>query len=175
MQSARQNVGEGRGIVPSESRDLPPDIPVDALKHDWELLDRYQTFSAELLRMSLAGIAAVGFLVAALAGKNSLLDITGLPPTSRWSMGVALFALGLSAGAALAHRFVSSDSMACHISLLRMQLQGRSPSDIDSERALRNRRFKQSGALLLLSSLFLGVGALALAISFVALLASIAC
>lgn len=158
----------------AESRGLLPDIPVDGLKHDWELLDKYQAFSAELLRISLAGIGAVGFLVTALAGEESLLKITGVPPTSRWAMAVTLLALGLSAGAALAHRFVSSDSMACHISLLRMELRDRPDEDIKRERALRNRRFKQSGRLLLLSSWLLGVGALALAVSFIALLKTIA-
>jgi hypothetical protein len=78
----------------SERRILLPDIPSEGLKHDWELLDRYQAFSAELLRMSLVGIGAVGFLVTALAGKESLLKISGVPLTSRWSMAVSLLALG---------------------------------------------------------------------------------
>jgi hypothetical protein len=154
----------------TESRTLPPDIPVEGLKHDWEMLDKYQAFSTELLRMSLAGIGAVGFLVTALAGKDSLLKITGIPPASRWGMGLALLALGLSAATALGHRYVSSDSMACHISMLRRDLRGRPKVDIDSERKLRNRRFKQSGMLLLLSSCLLGVGGLSLAFSFIALL-----
>ena len=153
-----------------ESRARLPDIPADALKHDWELLDRYQAFSVGLLRMSLAGIGAVGFLVTALAGKDSLLKIDGVPV----GMGVTAIALGLSAGAALAHRFVSSDSMACHISLLRMELRDKPKADSEIERALRNRRFKQSGRLQLLSSGLLGVGALALAVSFIALLKTIA-
>jgi hypothetical protein len=158
----------------AESRALLPDIPVDGLKHDWELLNKYQAFSGELLRTSLAGIGAVGFLVTALAGRDSLLEITGVPPTSRWAIAVTLLALGLAAGAALAHRFVSSDSMACHIRLLRMELRGMPSADIKKERAYRNRRFKWSGRLLLLSGSLLGVGALALAVSFIALLKTIA-
>jgi hypothetical protein len=146
------------------------DIPAEGLKHDWALLDQYQAFSAELVRTSLAGIAAVGFLVTALAGEDSLLKITGVPSLSRWGMAVTLFSLGLAAGTALAHRFVSSDSMACHISLLRMQLRGRPSRDVEAEKAQRNRRFKQSGALLLVSSWLLGIGALSLAIAFVGLL-----
>ena len=159
--------------MPAESRTPVPDIPADGLKHDWERPDRYQAFSAELLRLSVAGIATVGFLVTALAGKESLLKITGVPQTSRWSMGVTLLALGLSAGAALAHRYVSSDSMACHISLLRMLLRDKPRADIENERASRNLRFKLSGVLLLLSSSFLGIGAVALAVSFIALLRNI--
>ncbi|MEP6789411.1 MAG: hypothetical protein ABJB40_13315 [Acidobacteriota bacterium] len=30
---------------------------------DLEILDRYQAFSAEVLRLALAGMAAIGFLV----------------------------------------------------------------------------------------------------------------
>jgi hypothetical protein len=157
----------------SESSTLPSDIPTEGLKHDWELLDRYQAFSAELLRMSLAGIAAVGFLVTALAGKGSLQNISGVPLTSRLAMGVGLLALGLSAGAALAHRFVSSDSMAYHVSVLRMQLRGRADTDIASEKAARNKRFKLSSALLSAAASFLSIGALALAVSFIALLKKI--
>jgi hypothetical protein len=156
-----------------EPQTMLPDIPTDGLKHDWELLDRYQAFSAELLRMSLAGIAAVGFLVTALAGKEPLLKISGVPLTSRWSIGVSLVALGLSAGAALAHRFVSSDSMAYHISLLRMRLRGTAEADIAWEKAARDMRLKLSGALLVVAGLFLGIGALALAVSFIALLEKI--
>ena len=156
----------------SESRSLVPDIPTEGLKHDWGLLDRYQAFSAELVRMSVGGIAAVGFLVT-LAGKDGLLKISGVPLTSRLSMAVSLSAFGLSAGTALAHRFVSSDSMAFHMSLLRMQLRGRANADISSEKAARDRRLKLSGALLLVSSSFLSIGALALAVSFIALLSNI--
>ncbi len=156
-----------------ESRTGVIDIPSEGLKHDWELLDRYQAFSAELVRMSLAGIAAVGFLVTALAGKESLLKISGVPPTSLVGIAVCLFALGLSAGTALAHRFVSSDSMAYHISLLRMQLRGKADDDISKERLARNRRLKLSGTLLLVSGLSLSIGALALAVSFIVLLRKI--
>ena len=40
------------------------EIEVPALKHDFELSDLYQNFSAEMLRLSLLGIASVGFLIA---------------------------------------------------------------------------------------------------------------
>lgn len=156
--------------IDSESRTFPPDIPVEGLKHDWTLLDRYQAFSAELLRMSLAGIAAVGFLVTALAGKESLLKIPELPMTSQWGMAVSLVAFGLSAGTALAHRFLSADSMACHISLLRMRLRGRAKTEVAREKAARDWRLKSSGALLLISGSFLSVGAFALVVAFVRLL-----
>jgi hypothetical protein len=156
-----------------ETRTLLPDIPTEGLKHDWELLDRYQAFSAELVRMSLAGIAAVGFLVTALAGKDSLLKISGVPLTSRFSIAASLIALGLSAGAALAHRFVSSDSMAYHISILRMRLWERADADIAAEKTARDWRLKLSGTLLFVAGLFLSIGALALAVAFIALLKKI--
>ncbi|HEX5079301.1 MAG TPA: hypothetical protein VFV80_09145 [Geminicoccaceae bacterium] len=85
-------------------------------------------------------------------------------------MVVTLFALGLSAAAALVHRFAAADSMAFHISLLRMELRDKPKEDRELEKALRDRRLKQSGWLLLLSSGLLGLGALALAVSFMFLL-----
>jgi hypothetical protein len=147
-----------------ESPILPADIPSEGLKPDWDLLDRYQTFSAELLRMSLAGIAGIGFLV---IGKAGLIRISGLP---RLSMIVALVTLGLSAGAALTHRYVSSDSMACHVRLLRMELRGTQGAGVASEKAARNFRLKLSSVTLFVSALFLGIGASALAVSFILLL-----
>jgi len=155
----------------SELRSSTPDIPTDALKHDWELLDKYQAFSAELLRMSLAGIAGVGFLVTVLAGKDGgMLKISGVPSLSLWTMAVSLLSFGFSAGTALAHRFVSSDSMAFHISLLRMRLRGGAKEKIAREKAVRDSRLKLSGLLLSVSGFFLSIGALALAISFIGLL-----
>ena len=102
-----------------------------------------------------------------------MLKINGVPAASKWGLALTLLALGLSAGAALAHRFVSTDSMACHISLLRMRLRSRTESDVENETASRNRMLKLSGRLLLLSGLLLGVGALALAASFIFLLQNI--
>lgn len=152
----------------------PPDIPADGLKHDWELLDRYQSFSAELLRISLLGIAGVGFLVTLFTGTDTTLkvDVTG-PGTVRHLL-MTLVGLGVSAGSALGHRYVSSDSMAFHISLLRMRLRGASPDEIGAEKRSRDRRFKWSAWLLLLSALALGIGTASLALAFGGLLAGAA-
>lgn len=120
--------------------------------------------------MALAGVAAVGFLVTALAGDKGLLQVTRVPSTSRWGFALTLIGFGLSAGFALGHRYVSSDSMACHIRLLRMRLRGRSKSETDQEQAARNRRLKLSGTLLCFSAVFLAIGALSLVVAFIGLL-----
>ena len=151
---------------------VSPEIPPDGLKHDWELLDRYQAFSAELLRISLLAIAGVGYLLTQLTGKDTTLKVDVRAPGSRWALTAALVGLGLSAGAALGHRYISSDSMACHISLFRKLLRGASPESIADEKRERNRQFRRSAQLLVVSAVCLGAGAVALTLAFAWLLAS---
>jgi DMSO reductase anchor subunit len=161
-----------------------PDIPTDGLKHDWELLDRYQAFSAELLRVSLLGIAGVGYLVTQLTAKDSTLRVDVTKPETILYFWLTLLVLGVAAAAALGHRYVSADSMACHIKLLRMRLREAEKSEaeksdakkreIEREKRSRDRRLKVSGLLLLIAALALGLGALVLALTFARLLASAA-
>ncbi len=54
-----------RGVMPKSevtamSQELTTQLSFDK---DLEILDRYQAFSAEVLRLALAGMAAIGFLV----------------------------------------------------------------------------------------------------------------
>jgi hypothetical protein len=78
-------------------------------KPDLELLDRYQAFSAELLRVALLAIGLFGFSVKELHAPAGM---------SGWWLGLALLAFGflaVAAGCALGHRYYSTDGMFHHI------------------------------------------------------------
>jgi hypothetical protein len=77
-----------------------------------ELVDRYQSFVAELLRLSLAGIAVFGFLSEYLFSSKTPI-ITNVLAAS----GVLLF--GLSAAGALVFRFFASEGARFYIEALR--------------------------------------------------------
>lgn len=90
-------------------------VPDRTFSEDLQLSDRYQNFSAELLRLSLLGIAAIGFLVANILFKDSsqslkLADIaTG---QFKGFLSVSLVSLGLPDAGTLLHRYFSTDSLA---------------------------------------------------------------
>src|SRR5262245_61207238 len=133
----------------SEQHSPSADTLNEFLKPDWDLLDRYQAFSAELLRSALLGIAGIGFLLTQLTRKDSSLTVSVTSRPTMWLVFAALTCLGVSAGAALGHRYVSSDSMAYYISLLRMRRRHAPPKEVAEEKACRDRRFKLSAHLLI--------------------------
>ena len=128
---------------------------VEDLNHDWQLLDRYQAFSAEVLRLSLLGTGGVGFLILNLA------PATHAPLTMQTRVGVTitLIVLGLAAATALLHRYISVDSMARHLSYLRKRAQARPDDRGEADRLVRNRQFKRSASLLFWAAALLAAGA----------------
>lgn len=148
-------------------------IEEETLKHDWMLTDKYQAFSAELLRLAGLGIAVVGFLYEkAFQNSQDLL--------AKSLAGCGVFAFALAIVFALLHRYYSSDTMACHIRYLRLrhrkEKEGESLSGTDREaieqevkreKALWHDRMASCGAWLALSSIFFAAGGILVAVSFV--------
>jgi len=155
------------GPVSTDQSDL-------SLTRDFELLDRYQAFSAEILRLALLGITGLGFLFTAVTVKDS--TITGLKPLlaagfTNVALTAALVLLGLAAAAALGHRYWSADSMACHIHLLRLRAAGKGrDGEALLERKARDRDLRLSSISILCASALLALGAAALAAAFVSIL-----
>jgi hypothetical protein len=119
-------------------------------KVDLDLLDRYQGFSSEILKLSLAGVAVFGVLA-----KATWLNLDD----SFVFIAVAIVLFGLSAAFSLGHRFLSNEGMFYHIRSLRKR------SDDDADAVKRNEYFSRSefcmkaGAILLCSAaLCLAVG-----------------
>ena len=77
-----------------------------------ELVDRYQSFVAELLRLSLAGIAVFGFLY------EYLISSTNVLANVLAAFGVLMF--GISAASALVFRFFAAEGARFYIEALRI-------------------------------------------------------
>lgn len=152
----------------------PHDIPLGlieigdkAFEHDLSVSSKYQAFSTELLRLSLLGIAALGFLLKEIVfnEKNSA-RITELSSKLSSPFTVCLSLLGLSALAALLHRYTGPDSIACHLSSLRRYKRAIGKNDENlwrkywKEIRSRNKKLNQSKYLLLISGLSLFAGAI---------------
>jgi hypothetical protein len=150
-------------------------LPERTFEHDLAISDRYQQFSAELLRLGLLGISAIGFLITQFLlrtvseSDQAVKPITPLLNGFKCYVTSSLIFLGLSVACALLHRYVSSDSMSTQLELLRLEIrQNRNDgTETKKKRDGRNKGFKWSFWLLLGSGLFLVLGAAALIISMI--------
>ena len=148
------------------------DLPERSFEHDLSISDRYQTFSAELLRLALLAIAGIGFLLA-----NIFIKDTSNPSYQafihtweiRTYLRYSLWCLGFSSLLALLHRYFSTDSMACHLRYVRLKAR-KGCSDrrkAEKERRGRQWRFHVSYWILWFSAILLAAGAFLLAFSLI--------
>lgn len=105
------------------------DIPVskDTYEVDLAVLDRYQAFSAELLRLALLGLAGYGFLITKIAlvtiDSAGTLGFLNSLLAGKHFLAVGVISLAFAAMCALGHRYFSTDSIAHHIRRLRLHLR----------------------------------------------------
>jgi hypothetical protein len=144
------------------------DIPERTIEYDMVLLERYTDFSAELVRLGLIGISAIGFAVskALLPGEGRQTAIE-LMDKVRFETGLALIAFGCCVAAALAHRYFAADSMSWHLQAMRRYRrgEGRDVEVADAEFKSRYRRFKWSEYAIRVATIALGIGAVATAVA----------
>ena len=148
------------------------DTPENTFGNDLQVSDRYQTFSAEMLRLALLGIAGIGFLVVNILLKDSTKSrdlIAGDNRSFMLFMSASLVCLGLSAAFSLVHRYLSTDSLACHLRSLRLERRdGQGDREhVAAERKKRKRLFWYSARILLMAGSLLWFGAIFLALSFI--------
>lgn len=156
-------------------------------KAELELLDRFHTFSAELLRLSLIGIAVFGFLYENVFSKIVVPDTNlkdAFPPKLACGIGVLLFSF--SAAFALAHRYFSTDAAGFYVQGLRIRFRISEVDKLKNENGPQektmlenelNRWIKLRGTWLticsglkFLSALSLAIGALLMGYAFFRLL-----
>lgn len=159
--SAVQDVPATR-VRPGD-RDPAPAIAADRYAGDLALLDRYQRFSEEIARLSLAGIAGIGFFVEKLdlgASRNAVLPV--------W-LALACFAVGIVG--ALWHRYWSSDGFAYHLSAARLHERDDGGGRVAEDRKMRNALYARSARGIGVAVVGFVLGSLALAVAFGLLLA----
>ncbi len=151
----------------------------DIYEADFTVVDKYQSFSAEILRLSLLGIAGYGFLIANIVLKapheRAFLAEFSKPETV-WVLIIGTVALGLSAATALGHRYFATDCITHFVRGLRAERHKLSTSKDDSKRDPGEIMHDEQKSLeddvalcrwlLIASSLFLAVGASCVALSF---------
>jgi hypothetical protein len=166
------------GLLPMKKCPLKSDeLPVEEkyYKPDLEISDGFQAYSAELLRVSLAGVAAVGFFYEKLDKFLNFAQPVWAGFTVKKMLIGSLMSLATSSASALVHRYLSSDSMAYHLNYIRLDQAAKSAvgerkkcldNEASRERKWRNRFFKICEILLGASAITLAVGAFCLVIGF---------
>jgi hypothetical protein len=130
-----------------------------AFKDDLEILDRYQMFSAEIVRISLLGLSGLGILIFNLFVKNASANQSfAASHELKWEIILTALLFGIASSASLLHRYFSSDGMACHLRVLRMEKAGR---DVTKERKRRSFMLAMSKCAILVGPLSLAIAGLA--------------
>lgn len=143
-------------------------LPERTIEHDFAVQERYQAFSAELLRISLLGLGVIGVGASKVlfpAGPTAF----GLSDPVRLGVVASLTGFAISAGAALVHRYASVDSLSWHIQSLRRDVR-EADGDAkqgDRERKLRYQQFVRARNALRVSATSLGLAAAALAFALI--------
>jgi hypothetical protein len=137
-------------------------VDVELFEHDLKLLESYQSFSAEIVRLSLAALTVIALLVG-FGGEKLRLDF--LLTQRAFDVMIVMFAaLGMAIAAALAHRYASTDSMSWHLEYLRRTALKKDTSYTARQ---RNIRLAISRWSLSVAATAFGVGAIGVAVLFI--------
>ena len=127
---------------------------------DFSLLDRYQSFSSEVVRLSLVLLGAFGALLTLEKGAGvDMARTLGRDPTARHLCMAGLAALLLAISVALLHRYASSDAMYYVILGRRRHLS-------DQETRRKQRMFKASEYAILIAPIAFGIGVISFGVAF---------
>ena len=176
---ASQNFGGGiiledKSTVAKEELSLGlVELPDNTFEHDLAVSERYQSFSTELLRLSLLGIAAIGFLIANIllkgapqSGAQANIPHNLFPVPFKYLISSSLICFGLSAGCALLHGYVSAATVARHLRAIRLELR-RAKAEAEREKEKRESKLRLELRLNFASGVFLWLGAILLGASFI--------
>lgn len=136
-------------------------LPEKTIEYDLTVLQRFQEFSAELLRIALLGISVIGFALSRVLLPEGEKAVPPLTTSIKCLLILALLALGVSAASALAHRYFAVDSVSWHLQAMRRYERGL-VSDIEkaaSEAGARLWRFRLSQWAIRISATSLALGA----------------
>jgi hypothetical protein len=109
----------------------------ERLRAERDLVHRYQAFVAELLRLSLLGIAVFGYLYKIIFEDGAAINMVTKVPAA---IGVLMF--GLSAGGALIFRYFATEGLRFYIEALRFTSANGPPDPTQSQNSLDKRKRK---------------------------------
>jgi hypothetical protein len=130
---SNEDIDLGKGIDLDKGFKKPKTayVPLDERKYkaEQELVDRYKWFVAEILRLSLAGIAVFGFLFKEVF-KNVQSASTG-----KYIAPIGLIMFGVSAFCALIFQYCAAEGLRYYILGFRHYAQSETPSTYDIKKA----------------------------------------
>jgi hypothetical protein len=146
------------------------ELPEARYRVDLDLHDRSLAFSAELLRLALAGIAVIGFILTRLPEQRMHLVFDDIVLKGLLSGG--LVALAATAGSALLHRFYAGGAAFHHLQVIKVMLLNDASDEEELSRELRERTrlFMRCHRFLTTSSICLVASAALLGGAFIRLL-----
>ncbi|MBM3235662.1 hypothetical protein FJZ31_05125 [Candidatus Poribacteria bacterium] len=136
-------------------------------KAELDLVERYQVFVAELLRLSLAGIGVFGFLYLNIFKDPSITD----SEVAKWLAALGVIAFSLCTASALFFRFFATEGARYYIEALRF-----APGQLNCvDRAQNSLNIRYQRIIVCkwskaLAAFFLGLGSILIAIAFYLLL-----
>lgn len=142
----------------------------ESFADDLEVSKLYQGFSAEILRLSLLGVTAISAIVMFTIRESGAPD--KIDNSSRNLILLSGLSFGISAAAALTHRYVSSDSIACQLVVVRAETRNGTLDEIIKKENIsaRNAMFQYAKRALWVSTASLALGALILILAMSAVM-----
>ena len=125
------------------------EVPENTYKADLELLSKYQSYSTELLRLSLLGLSVFGVMLSRGILKN----------TNKYIVVASIVCFGVSIACSLYHRYYSTEGLMYHILWIR--------KEESEDGKLRNTMYARSATAMGLAAIMVGLAATLLCIGFV--------
>ena len=143
------------------------ELPEARYKADIELHDRSIQFSAELVRLALAGIAVAGFLLAQVP--EALRDVLFGTLYLKLLLAGGVFAFAASAGFALLHRYFAGGAAFHHLQVLKLlKLEDANcAGELEQELRIRTQLFLRCHRFLTLAAALLVAGSGLLGATFI--------
>jgi hypothetical protein len=144
-------------------------LPSETIEHDFTMLERYQEFSAELLRVSLIAISAIGYAFSKVLFSDTSEKTATLNYGTKCLVILALAFLCFSSGTALLHRYAAVDSMSWHLQALRRSIRNQGEDSVCTGKEFHRRlvRFHISRWAIALSALSLAIGVILVVLAIV--------
>jgi hypothetical protein len=152
----------------SERDLLRVELPETRYHVDMQLFEQGQSLSAELLKLSLAGIAVVGVLLPLLPKQSS----GAADSVFKLLLAASVMSFAIAAAAALLQRFFASSGMFHHIKAMKIAFHSDPSLDKATDRELHTRlsQFIRAHTLLKATAILLAIGVAFMGAAFVRLM-----
>ena len=155
-------------------------IDENLVKVDFQIIDKYQSFSSEILRISLIGIGVYAFL---LKDVNDVFQKISKSGNLKIFSIISIISFAIAVACTLVHRYYSSDFMAYHIRYLRLkqslidaslnlseEIKEKIEEELKLEKSDRDVILQLCEVMIAGSAFFLGLGTICLAVSLLTII-----